>query len=335
VRRWLKRFTLLLLLVLTITAGGIAWFGSSALIAPQRRGLQDFHQKILKQPSEHGMIEPISFRGPRDAPCQIYLPHPHPGKARKSRALRAELTRRGVPVPPWGETVGTIVLLHGRHGRKEDHLPIAERFCAAGFACIVWDLPGHGDSPCPHATFGSKECDEIEQVLRAAQIAHRIPDAVALFGVSQGAAIALQTIAKNDHYYAVAAVASFADLGSLIEGTATQLQLVPRLLSRPAAGLVRLGAKLRAGFDPASIRPARAAQSITQPVLIGHGARDNYIAPSHARAIFDAIPHDNKILHLIPDGAHHNVLAKGGNDFYADLAEFFLKNLPASARYGD
>ena len=31
---------------------------------------------------------------------------------------------------------------------------------------------------------------------------------------------------------------------------------------------------------------------------------------------------------VIPDGNHHNVLAKGGNAFYADLAGFFFTHLP-------
>jgi hypothetical protein len=56
-----------------------------------------------------------------------------------------------------------------------------------------------------------------------------------------------------------------------------------------------------------------------------------YLPPSNARQIFAAIPHSQKELHLIPEGSHGDVLAQGGNEFYADLSAFFLKHL-SSAR---
>lgn len=328
-KRWLKRISLFLFVVLAVVAVGIAWVGSDTLVSPERRPLQPYHQRILDDPAKYGLIDPINFSGPREAPCAIYLPTNKPGRSTNGRIVRKILKDRGMTLPAWGELRGTLVLLHGRLGRKEDHLPIAERFCAAGFACIVWDLPGHGDNPSPHATFGAVERREIDQVVATARGVADLPDPVGLFGISQGGAIALQAMKRNNDYYAVASVAAFSELNPLLERVGSHLKPpYSTHLGTPIALLVRAGTAVRAGFDPGSIRPSEAARSIDRPVYLVHGALDIYVQPHHAHSIHQAIPHDEKTLRVVPNGSHGDVLSKGGNILYSDLAEFFLRNLP-------
>jgi len=119
------------------------------------RVLQDYHRKILNDPQQFGIFV-REYEGPQKTPCLMVEPSAAPGEAKKGRAARELLARKGQTLRPWGEVRGTLILLHGRSGRKEDHLPIAERFCAAGFRCVIPDLPGHGDNPEKLATFGKK-----------------------------------------------------------------------------------------------------------------------------------------------------------------------------------
>src|SRR5207302_9521229 len=126
----------------------------------------------------------------------------------KGNKLRSQLQAQGLSVPDWGEVKATLILLHGHSGRKEDHLPVAERLCAVGFRCILIDLPGHGDHPAPFATFGFREAALPGEVLREA--ARRFafkPEPAGLFGISQGGAIALQSAARPDEeWFAVAEI---------------------------------------------------------------------------------------------------------------------------------
>ena len=68
------------------------------------------------------------------------------GPTPRQRQLRAQLRTRGLALPVYGNVHGTLILLHARKGRKEDLLPVAERFAAAGFRCLIPDLPAHGES---------------------------------------------------------------------------------------------------------------------------------------------------------------------------------------------
>lgn len=323
-RRWIKRIAILIAAITLPTVVIIAERGSHALVVPARRSVQDYHRDILTDLPNYGLVI-HEFTAANGTPGLVVLPSPKPGLARKSRDLRAELERRGVQLPAFGETIGTLVLFHGRNGRKEDHLPIAERFCAAGFACLCCDLPGHGDSPLRFATYGHEESHHLPELLAAARTVHELPAPTALFGYSQGGAIALQTAAQpENHCFAVASISAFADLNSLLH---ERTRRISPAFASPTTHLVRIGTRIRAGFDPIAIRPDLAAARLSLPCMIVHGAEDTFIPTSHAQRLHDAIPHQHKSLQIVPSASHHNVLAVGSTHLYADLSEFFLREV--------
>ena len=327
-KKFLRRLTFWLILLFLIAFAGTAVWASGQLLFPERRALQDYHRQTLKHPGHHGLhIE--SYIGPQGTPCLMITPSLDPGEARKARLLRDELIKNGVKPPKWGQIRGTLVLLHGYGGRKEDNLPVAERFCAAGFRCIVPDLPGHGDNPSSAATFGKKEVRLVEELLDDASKRFRFDSTRAgLFGISQGGAIALQAAAQpGSHWKAVASVASFASLDQPVRQAAIGLlpelrQILPLTESACASGVY-----CRAGFIPSSIRPLDAARNLKIPAFISHGQNDRFIPFSAGKAIYDAIPHDRKTFREVRGADHHNVLSVGSNPLYAEFCGFFLKNL--------
>jgi pimeloyl-ACP methyl ester carboxylesterase len=325
-RRSLLRLLWALTAVLLALLVFIGWQGSARLVSPARRTLQDYHRNILGQPDDYGLkIEPFTAAG--DTPCLLVTASDTRGVAVKSRIVRDELARRGVSVPPWGSQVGTVVLLYGHAGRKEDHLPICERFCAAGFRCLLLDIPGQGDHPAAIGSFGLHEAALVDRVLAdaAARFAFD-PSPACLFGVSQGGAIALQTAARSPSTWrAVASVATFASLDRPVRRAAEGL-FPPefRFCSPLAAFSVSCGTRLRAGFWPSDIRPVEAASRLNQPVFIGHGDLDAYIGIDQARAIFAAVPGSRKRFRVVTGADHNRVLSIGSHALYADLCQFFL-----------
>lgn len=326
IRRYFVRLAIILGVLLTAASGVVAWYGSERLVSPQRRSLQDYHKDILGKPDEYG-LRIQAFTGPEQTPCLLVTPSPSPGEAKKSRILRDELTRRGVSLPPWGTELGTVVMLYGHGGRKEDHLPICERFTAAGFRCLLLDVPGQGESPAPFGTFGVTEAPLIEKVLAVASSKFGFgPSPTCLFGVSQGGAIALQTAARTpSKWTAVASIATFSSLDRPVIATAKEM--VPKNLHfccPLAAACVSCGTRVRAGFWPADVRPVDAAAELNMPVFIAHGDQDGYIGIDQARDIFAAIPSSRKSFHVVKGANHNNVLATGSHGLYADVCEFFL-----------
>ncbi len=327
----LRRYFIRLLLFAGIPGlllfGATGWYGSERLLSPARRPLQDYHLEIMGEPARFG-LEIRPFTGPDSTPCLLVEPASSPGEAKKSRILRSELARRGISAPPWGTRLGTVILLYGHSGRKEDHLPICERFCAAGFRCILMDIPGQGDHPARHATFGLTEAPLAGRVLADAAGKFSFdPSPACLFGVSQGGAIAIQAAAGSPAAWkAVASVATFSSLDRPVLRSAEEMTPASLHFCCPlAAASVACGTRLRAGFWPADIRPVDAAAKLHMPVFIAHGDRDPYIGIDQARAIFAAIPGGRKTFRTVHGADHNRVLSTGSHELYADLCQFFLE----------
>jgi pimeloyl-ACP methyl ester carboxylesterase len=327
IRRYFIRLAIVSGILTALALAGVAWYGSERLVSPQRRSLQDYHKDILGHPDRYG-LRIQAFTGPEQTPCLLVTPSPNPGDAVKSRILRDELARRGVSLPPWGTELGTVVLLYGHSGRKEDHLPICERFTAAGFRCLLMDIPGQGEHPASFGTFGVTEAALIGKVAADASVRFGFSSSPAcLFGVSQGGAIALLTAAHDPpKWAAVASIATFSSLDRPVLATAREMVPEDLHFCCPlAAACVGCGTRVRAGFWPADVRPVDAAATLNMPVFIAHGDRDGYIGIDQARDIFAAVPGSRKTFRVVNGADHNNVLATGSHALYADVCQFFLE----------
>ena len=326
-KKFLRRTAATTLVLVSLAFVGTAIWGSGTLVHPQRRAIKDYHREVEAAPDQFG-LEIEAYTGPSSAPCLLLTPPTSPGEAKKGRIVRDLLTKRGVQLSPWGEVRGTLVLLHGYRGRKEDYFPIAERFCAAGFRCIVIDLPGHGDNPAPSATFGKNEVRLVESVLDdAAARFHFAPTHCGLFGLSQGGAIALQTAARpGSRWSAIASVSAFASLDQPVRYTARGISPMMAKITPFTTAACACGVRCRVGFFPSDIQPVTAAAAIRIPAFIAHGDQDDFIPISSGEAIFKAIPGSDKTFRSIHGAGHHNVLSTGSHELYADFCAFFLEH---------
>ena len=319
IKRTLWLFTGVVTLGLAVSVG-MAWSASSRILCPPRKHLQSYHRETLQNPGHFELkIQAFEASG---HPCLICEPNTAHKPSTKGSLLRQQLAAEMVPLGTWGEVLGTAVLLHGHSGCKEDHLPIAERLCAAGFRCLLVDLPGHGQSPIQFATFGHKEASLPREVLLGAvQKFGFSPTPAVLFGVSQGGAIALQAARPEPAAWAaVAEVSAFASLDRVIKHKSTGW--FGPLGSTFAAAIEQI-VYHRAGFHPAQIRPLDAAGELHVPVLIGHGEDDTLVTLEQAEEIFRAIPDPRKDFLLINEAGHSNVFTTSA-PIYKTVAKFLL-----------
>jgi pimeloyl-ACP methyl ester carboxylesterase len=320
------RAALVLGIAVLVSLGGFLWISSSFLLTPNRRGLEPRHREFLALPAEHGLdlerFEVATGDGVRLA-ALLATRSAAPGKAEKLRRMagRLDLPVDGPPPAPRG----TVFLLHGRSGVKEDLLAVAERFAAAHYRCIVYDARCHGESGGEHCTFGHQETADFRAVMD--QSLARIgaggddPGQICAFGVSLGASVLLQTLPVEPRLEAVVAVAPFASLPEVINHSAKRTihRRIPLWL---IAGTMMTGGA-RAGFDPYRIAPIRGVASTRTPLFFAHGALDEVIPVDHTRRLHEAAA-GPKQLRIVPDGTHGNVLAKGGDGLYEEMIRFFL-----------
>lgn len=321
-RRILVSIALLSLAPVAI-AGMAVWAGWE-VASPKRRPLQDYHREFLSHPKAHG-IGIVKFTLSDGTPCLYCEPSGTP--AARGEAIRKQLSAKGFTLHPFGETRGTIVLLHGRRGRKEDYLPIAERLCACGFRCLIPDLPGHGDHPARITTYGVREAGLPERVLTEASGKFGFPGQPAgLLGMSMGGSVAVHAAGRESApWRALVVVSSFDMLATTLDRNAERE--FGSLIGKVVSGGASYVYSKRAGMPLENIQPTDYCPQIRIPTLIAHGTSDSVISIDAGRRLFLTLPDGIEKRWLeVPGADHDNVLV---TDFpiYAEIAGWFLESM--------
>jgi pimeloyl-ACP methyl ester carboxylesterase len=324
-KRW-RRLLLSTVLVILITAAGLIFWAGSEIASPTRRPLMDYHHEYLANPAAHGLVIE-GFTASDGTPCLVCTPDPSGALGERGNKIRQQLIARGLVLKPAGGILGTLVLVHGRKGRKEDYLPIAERLCAAGFRCVIPDLPAHGDHLATIATYGVREATLPARVLdEAARKFSFAPQPAGLLGMSMGGSVSVHAAElPGAPWKALAVICSFDSFPKVIEGQASHY--IGSTLGPWWAAGTDIVYHWKSGIHLADIQPHRHAASIVIPTLIAHGTQDIVSSITCGKGLYDSLPAATPKRWIeIPGAGHDNVLITN-YPIYADIAEWMLRNV--------
>jgi pimeloyl-ACP methyl ester carboxylesterase len=191
---------------------------------------------------------------------------------------------------------GTVVYLHGVGDNRGSSVGLAQHLTARGFDVVAYDSRAHGESGGEACTYGYYEKRDLARVLDQSGGGPFV-----LFGVSLGAAVALQTAADDPRVAAVVAVSTFSDLRTVA------FERAPFFASRSNKEDALRIAEAEAKFDVAEVSSERAAPRIKCPVLLVHGAEDRETPPEHSERVFAALPGPKRLI-LVSHAGHANPL---------------------------
>lgn len=324
--RLFRRLFCLFLLLLVVIGVAVTWWAGSELASPSRRPLHDYHVEFLADPAAHGMqIEKFALAD--GTPCLMCLPEPGGRLGKRGQTIREQFAARSLPLSPVGQVHGTLVLTHGRKGRKEDYLPIAERLCAVGFRCLLPDMPSHGDHPSSLIYYGVREAGLPAQVLKEVSEKYAFaPQPAGLLGMSMGGSVAMHSAGQPEApWKALAIISSFHAFQPAMELQASRL--AGSWLGRPWAAGAGWVYEWKTGLPLGAIQPHEYAARLKIPTLIFHGTDDKVVPIESGRKLYAALPGGiEKQWVEIPSADHHNVLI---TEFpvYATLASWMLTHV--------
>jgi pimeloyl-ACP methyl ester carboxylesterase len=236
-----------------------------------------------------------------DPPGRPANPHRHLQLAVVTRGL-CPTTR---PQPP----KGTVFILHGIGDRKEN-VPYrlwARILAQAGYRAILVDLRGHGRSTGEFLTYGVTESRDLAQLLDALRDEDLIYGPVAVWGISYGAAVAIQWAAADPRVKAVVAFEPFCTLRDAVTDFAPVVLGPLTFLAPPGVlSAVTKAAAAQGGFRADQANPLRAIRATDTPVLLVHGTDDHHLPPAHSVRLHAAAP-DHSDLYMV-EGANHLTL---------------------------
>jgi dipeptidyl aminopeptidase/acylaminoacyl peptidase len=238
------------------------------------------------------------------------------------------LILRGWYLPPPGdgtERAPGIAYGHGNATDRRDWLPVAVAVHDAGFAQLLFDFTGRGDSDGDVITLGAHEGGDLRTALDdLAARADVDPLRLAVGGRSMGAAAALFLAAEDARIKALVLDSPYTDLKVLVDRTLSA-HFIPAVLVRPILFDV---AGWRAHYAPESVRPIEAIRKVKVPILLFHGTKDT-IVPFDDALKFRAAA--GGPLTLAPlEGLDHN--APRPSIYQDRIVTFLTKSLPSSWR---
>lgn len=233
----------------------------------------------------------------------------------------------GTPAP----SSRTVVILHGYSDAKVGGIAWAPLWRSLGWNVLALDLRAHGESEGVHSTGGYFDREDVSQVidqLRAARPAST--RAIALFGVSLGAAVACGVGARRDDLSAVILESPYSDYRVAVASHGRRLGMPIEW----AYGLAyRLAEKISgARFD--QMRPIDLIPQIRAPLLIIHAGGDTFVQAHEIDALQaalrrrDATAHSES--HLIPDVQHTMGLLHDPDAYREAIARFLDRASAAS-----
>ena len=299
-------------------------YSSKQIVSPPRRSIQEYHQSWLNSPETHGIQIESNFYLNGSAPCLLVSPRKNEQPSERGGIIRHQLTKMGYTLEKHGNIRGTLVLLHGRKGRKEDLLPVAERFCAVGFRCLLPDLPGHGESSNQKVYYATKahEEDYVNRLLQEAITRHNLsPDPIGIWGISMGGAFAIRNVISNPQQWKCAVIVSSFD--SLDEVIQKQFHSRAWIFGEALFRGVDFTLRKNHDFDLSITKPVAWIANTNIPTMIAHGTSDSLIPLEKGQNLYNAIPHQEKRWIEVDGGNHDNVLVTE-MPLYATMASWFF-----------
>jgi pimeloyl-ACP methyl ester carboxylesterase len=235
------------------------------------------------------------------------------------------------------ESCGTIVFCHEYRSNRWSCRPYCEPLRESGFDIFAFDFRNHGDSDSSpgYAPMQWVSNFEVVDVLAAlSYVRTRVGGSrpwIGLLGVSRGGGAAILGASRDPGVSAVCTDGAFptnlTQLAYMLRwakiyiGEGLLYRVTPDWYYSLLCGIARTLAARRHGCR--FLRVARAIRRIApRPLLMIHGAKDNYVAPEVAQQLFERA-RQPKQFWLVPGARHNGSVTTAGSQYASRLVKFF------------
>jgi uncharacterized protein len=214
---------------------------------------------------------------------------------------------------PLKQNGAAVLLLHGVGDTRLGMLSHATFLLRNGFAVLLPDMRGHGESGGEIVTYGIKEAEDV-RMWSDSLLKRYATERLYGIGQSMGAAILLESLRRERRFRAVVADSPFATFEEISYDRLGQVSGLPKFLFWPMIHVGFIYAWVRYDVNLQDASPEDAIRNISTPVLLIHGTRDTNIPPRHSQELHAVNP---AMIHLwLVPGAEHVATLSVSPDLY-------------------
>ena len=227
--------------------------------------------------------------------------------------------RKGAPVQ---------IQFHGYRGCAiRDMCGVAPLAMKMGYNVLLVDQRSHGRSEGNTITFGIRERQDLQCWCRYAARRFGPKTPLVLYGVSMGAATVLMAadMPLPKSVKAIIADCPYSSPSAIIGRVAKQMGLP----QKPSVAVCHLAAVLYGHFRLESASPVKAVRNTRLPILLLHGAADDFVPCEMSRQIYAACNGDRQLA-IFPKAAHGMSFLQDPPRYEATVSAFLKKHLSNS-----
>ena len=222
---------------------------------------------------------------------------------------------------PKEPTRGTIIVLHGIGGSRNEMVHISSMFLKNGYATLIPDNRGHGTSE-GLVTYGLGEEADVHAWASWLMEQKHVGKLYG-FGASLGASVLLESLNQENRFRAVVAESAYSDFVAI--GRERMARQAPTWLNWTAPLVVNSGlvwTRWRYGADLGRASALEAVRRTRTPVLLIHGRDDEKTSPENSVRLAEA---NRAVTQLwIVSGSHHaDAWSTTGAEFEQRVLQFY------------
>jgi pimeloyl-ACP methyl ester carboxylesterase len=223
----------------------------------------------------------------------------------------------------------TVLLFHGLSDNRGGMVGYSLFLLRDHYNVLVPDWRAHGESEGKLASYGLIETNDVKAWIDFLQ--ENGDQSFYALGESYGAAILLQTLAKENRICAAVAESSFASFREAAYDRLGQplgfSDKVGRTLFLPIAEAGLLAGSWKYQFNFAQVYPLQSLRTSTTPVLLIHGDADTNLPVRHSRLMYSLNRNRSNLEYWEPAGAEHSSThGKYRGEFESRVLAWFEKH---------
>ena len=212
---------------------------------------------------------------------------------------------------------GTIVLMHALRGNRLSMVKRAQFLTKAGYAVLLFDFQGHGESGGDVLTFGYLEQEDARAAVRFVS-EHSPTNPIGIIGVSLGGAAAV----LNGPDLGVDALVLEAVYSTFTQALTNRIRLRAGLLANPLATVLLSQLTRKLNMVPENLQPIDQVPSLGVPVFIIGGTVDQRTRIEETRALFAAAQLPKELWEIV-DARHEDFHRFATEEYEQRVLTFF------------